>query len=764
MKNSIPFYDRLHFRVTTLLVIVALMIEIIIGFTAINLAKDKFYHTMQDGFHTTIVMAENFFSLVGQMGSIWSEHFVADSGLAYQQELTISNMPTDLVTHFKKESNADVIVILDGKGRVIVHSEKPDLKGESLMSWLMVRKALSSREVTVSIVQEINNLIIYSPNLVYKEGSDTIIGLMLIGYVLNDKLISGMKKDTLTDITIVRRRGVMASTYNTPKNRLIDIPLNYITYQSLLASKDGISNMRINEADYFVYARKLSQMDPAMDGSILLSYPQSELQIVIDDLITDILVISIISFTLILFIGWIFAERLVNPLRRLLVQTQQFEDTDTIEEIQLSARGEVAVLTQHFNTLLQSIKNKNKALRSHSAVLEETVKQRTHELMVSNKDLLEREKSLTNAQRIANLGSFDWFVDDDSVQCSMQVFHIMGIDKQDRPITFKELFECVHTDGLDAVQKMIDPYSNASANEIEFCVYRPDGRQRIVNLEVEVVSDNEGSPLKMSATIQDITERKQADENQLALQRQLQHTQKMEAIGQLTGGIAHDFNNLLAIIMVYTELARDGLRLHDNKKLESHLDQAYKSSEQAKELVAKMLEFSHGSKVKLEPLELSPLIYDAFEIIRSTLPSDIKIDLQIEENPLVIMTNAVQLQQVLMSLCINARDAMQGKGSIIIGLRYMNNVMTECSACHENLNDDYIQLYIRDTGHGIEMERLARIFDPFYTTKPLDSAKGTGMGLAIVHSIMSDHGGHVIVKNGPEKGVTFTLLFPVIEH
>ena len=200
-----------------MLAIVVLLIEVIVGFTAINLSKEKFHHTMRDSFNTTVAMTENFFSLVGQMGSVWGAHLILDGRLNFVKKLRSSSVSRELISHFKDESNADVIIILDSKGRVVRHSEKDELRGDSLMSWQMVRKALSNKKIDVSVIQDMNNLIIYSPNIIYEKNNGSIIGMVLVGYVINDELISGMKKDTLTDITIVRRRGVMASTYNTEK-------------------------------------------------------------------------------------------------------------------------------------------------------------------------------------------------------------------------------------------------------------------------------------------------------------------------------------------------------------------------------------------------------------------------------------------------------------------------------------------------------------------------------------------------------------------
>jgi PAS domain S-box-containing protein len=260
---------------------------------------------------------------------------------------------------------------------------------------------------------------------------------------------------------------------------------------------------------------------------------------------------------------------------------------------------------------------------------------------------------------------------------------------------------------------------------------------------------------------EDITKHKQAQAERQQLQKQLQQAQKMEAIGQLTGGIAHDFNNMLASIMGYTELTQEAIAQYDNDQIQGYLSEVYKSGSRARDLVAQMLAFSRGGEGELEPLMLSPLIKESLKMLASTLPSSIEIDLQLGGDELTVMTSPVQLHQLIVNLCINARDAMDGKGHITIGLARVNDVVTECCSCHERVVGDYIQLFVRDTGSGIQPEQLGRIFDPFYTTKEV--GKGSGMGLSMVHGIMHDHGGHIVVETASGKGTTFTLLFPVMD-
>jgi len=290
---------------------------------------------------------------------------------------------------------------------------------------------------------------------------------------------------------------------------------------------------------------------------------------------------------------------------------------------------------------------------------------------------------------------------------------------------------------------------------------RKDGSTFPMDLEVnDMTIDN---AKHFVGIVRDISERKQAEAEQKRLQAQLLQAQKMESIGQLTGGIAHDFNNMLASIMGYTDLARVELTQYDNEKITGYLNRAYKSSERARDLVKQMLAFSRGSDVDLQPLNLSTIIDESLTMLNSVFPSSIVIERQLNDENLVIMADPVQLHQLIMNLCINARDAMQGKGHITIESKRVNKLVSKCGSCHKKVSGDYIELSVCDNGPGIKLEYIERIFDPFFTSKKMSSVKGAGMGLAVVHGIMHSHDGHIILNTEVGKGSTFTLLFPVTE-
>lgn len=259
---------------------------------------------------------------------------------------------------------------------------------------------------------------------------------------------------------------------------------------------------------------------------------------------------------------------------------------------------------------------------------------------------------------------------------------------------------------------------------------------------------------------QDVTERVKSEKEKELLHYELQAARKMEALGHLTGGIAHDFNNLLAIIIGYSNLAKLEKEAHDIPMLFEYIERIEGAGERAKELIDQMLIFSRGDDSKRLTVKLDELIEEDLKILSAALPSSIKIESEIEVNLPAVSLNPGQFNQILMNLSINARDAMNGQGTLSIKLSMVEREGESCSACHKTIQNSWVELSITDTGSGIERETLERIFDPFFTTKGV--GEGSGMGLAVVYGIIHKNGGHVLVETKKNVGTKFRILFPFL--
>ncbi|HEX4883443.1 MAG TPA: PAS domain S-box protein [Casimicrobiaceae bacterium] len=259
----------------------------------------------------------------------------------------------------------------------------------------------------------------------------------------------------------------------------------------------------------------------------------------------------------------------------------------------------------------------------------------------------------------------------------------------------------------------------------------------------------------------DVTARKEADAQRMALEAQLRQAQKMEAIGQLTGGIAHDFNNILQSILGYVVLAEERQEALQDPQLGRYLAQVDGAAQRASSLVRQMLTFSRGRNPERRPLVLGALVREAAQMLRSTLPSTILLRTRVDDEDAAVVVDPVQFEQVLLNLGINARDAMRSAGEIAVSTRTVDVHDRACASCRQPVSGRFVEVAVRDSGPGIPDDVAERMFEPFFTTK--DVGKGSGMGLAMVHGIVHAHGGHLVVRTAPGDGTRIAVLLPPSE-
>jgi PAS domain S-box-containing protein len=288
--------------------------------------------------------------------------------------------------------------------------------------------------------------------------------------------------------------------------------------------------------------------------------------------------------------------------------------------------------------------------------------------------------------------------------------------------------------------------------QAEFRVKRKDGREVWLNDNAVIVHGSDSHPL-MEGIMVDITERKQ-------LETQLQQSRKMEAVGRLAGGIAHDFNNLLTIITGYTELALS--RQTVSRELHGDIERIENAAERAAALVRQLLAFSRRQVMQPKTLDLNKIVLNLDVLLRRLMDERIEMLTNIQENLGKVKADPAQIEQVIMNLVVNARDAMPLGGRLIIET---TNVDLDSSYADEHVSvkpGPYVMLAVSDTGIGMDRETVAHIFEPFYTTK--ESGQGTGLGLSTVYGIVKQSGGYIWVYSEPDKGTTFKVYLPRVDE
>jgi PAS domain S-box-containing protein len=368
---------------------------------------------------------------------------------------------------------------------------------------------------------------------------------------------------------------------------------------------------------------------------------------------------------------------------------------------------------------------------------------------------------------LAMLGSNDSLWDADLITGKVyysprfrEMFHLDPDTPMEKPKAGTSL---IHPDDWDRVTREFREAISSGSDklEMEFRMLTPGQRTLDVLARAHLVRDDTGTAVRMVGTMVDVTPLKNAERETRQLHAQLQQAQKMEAIGHLAGGIAHDFNNILASILGFNELAMNGLRSGlAVERLERYLKEVELSGMRARDLVRQLLSFSRPGGGAMQPIAIETVVRDTIKMLRAMMPSTIDFEWESAEKNLFVMANPVQLNQVLLNLIINARDAMGENGTISVHIARAHAEGCACDSCHQTFYGEYVTVRVMDTGCGIPEEQLARIFEPFFTTK--ETGKGTGMGLAVVHGTLHSMGGHLLVKSEVGTGTAITMYLPYL--
>jgi PAS domain S-box-containing protein len=280
-----------------------------------------------------------------------------------------------------------------------------------------------------------------------------------------------------------------------------------------------------------------------------------------------------------------------------------------------------------------------------------------------------------------------------------------------------------------------------------------DGTEKVITDSSAAILDAEEQTIGVVLVFRDITEKRRVE-------ARLMHAQKMEAVGTLAGGVAHDFNNLLQAVQGYADLL--ALKNREGESGYRELHGIVKAAHRGRELTQQLLTFSRKIESKLRPLDLNLEVDKATKLLERTIPKMIDIELHLADGLGAVNGDPVQIEQILVNLAINAKDAMPDGGKLIIQTENVTLDEMDWQKDPEIEPGKYVLLTVSDTGLGINKETLDRIFEPFFTTKGL--AEGTGLGLAMVHGIVQSHGGHITCSSKPNIGTTFRIYFPAREQ
>jgi len=494
-------------------------------------------------------------------------------------------------------------------------------------------------------------------------------------------------------------------------------PEIYGGYKSLLLSEQPAINLvKVAGKDYF-----LAHVPIAKFGLHLVSSVDYEALISPAASLRNVIIVLGLFFSLFFGVLAAYAANFITkPIRELTDEVANFKKTHRHVTGPKASRDEVGRLVSAFNSLVDDL----------------------------NRTTVSKEYFDNIIQHLNNLLIVT--AADDTIQVVNRVAcEKLGAKEEEligRPLAD---FVAENANGHDLFEGG-DP-SHALSYSGERLFRSVDGHEFPVLFSRTTLQDQEGNIEGFVCIAQDLTERK-------LLEKQLRQSQKMEAVGTLAGGIAHDFNNILTAIIGFAELGKlsEG-EVESNKEA---FDTIFKSGVRAQKIVEQLLTFSRKAEKEKVVLLLPPLIKESVKLVRATFPTTIGINQRIDENCRAILADPTQIQQIILNLCNNAAQAMKERGgqlTIELAEEWIDK-NTE----NEKLTlvpGEYARLSISDTGHGIPPEIIERIFDPFFTTKEV--GEGTGLGLSVVHGIVSEIGGQITVDSTLDKGTVFNVYLPL---
>ncbi|MCK5541825.1 MAG: cache domain-containing protein [Desulfobacterales bacterium] len=509
----------------------------------------------------------------------------------------------------------------------------------------------------------------------------------------------------------------------------------------------------------FVYYswRKLKDSNPSPKVSFMLGIPEWEWMIgagvYLDNIEKSIfdnkalmeshlkkrIIRSIFVLIVLLTLIWFWSKRILKQVQKSINVFSSFlkkASTDSItidpDRLELQEFKEIAILT---NEMLTNRIQAEEAMQ-------------------------ESEEKFRGMYEFTQIGIARVSLNSKIIQANNAYCNILGYSE-------KELIEKTIKDITypDDIQENIELQAKLQHGKIDF--YQMEKRFIHKNgntvhgmLSGTLIRDKHKNPHYFLENVIDITPIKEAKENKKELEVRLQHAQKMEAIGSLAGGIAHDFNNVLFSIIGFTELTI--VDMPEDNKDKSNLNQVLIAANRAKEMVQQILAFSRQTETEKKPVNIQSIIKEVVKLLKSSIPSTIEIKVNIDKNCKPAFADPGQIHQVIMNLATNASYAMKERGGVMEFALKQKEIISEDLSIYPNLHTGtYIKLTVTDTGQGIENKIMGKIFNPYFTTKKV--GEGTGMGLSVVHGIISDHEGDIIAESQPEKGASFHIFLPIIE-
>jgi PAS domain S-box-containing protein len=613
-----------------------------------------------------------------------------------------------------------------------------------------------------------------------------LIAVVIAGFSLDEFAHFVAKADLPADytVTIADWNGV----------RLFRVPENVNTAPGMPIARDSLVQASSAEQGFFerksgdgkdrIYAFRQLRLKETSSPYMYVMVGVSKSEILHQanmQMVTNLTILGIAA-TLAMSLAWAFGDLvLVKPINRLVAASQHLGKGEMSVRTGLRhSADELGQLAKSFDSMaslleLRSLETRSAemALSRANAELETRVRERTAELSHANAalmaevterkraeaELAESRHNLVAALDAAKLGIWSRDLLTDKLVWDERTKEIYGVASTAEEVTEEQLLECIVPEDREVSRLMraqqLQEADNTSGNfSLEYRV-KVSGATRWVHVRGSILRDASGRPVRRTGVVMDITQRKQSEDEMRLLEEQFRHAQKMEAVGRLAGGIAHDFNNLLQVINGHSELIGDSPSLENSVR--QHAEAILQAGRRAAQLTSHLLAFSRKQMSEPKIFELDQMVSGSEKMLRRIIPENIELTTNLHAGRARVKIAPVQLEQVIMNLVVNARDAMPAGGRLILETRcdYLDDLSAQ-QAC-DLAPGEYVLLAVSDSGHGMDAATRERIFEPFFTTKVM----GTGLGLATVYGIVRQSGGGIHVYSEVASGSTFRIYLPL---
>ena len=555
-----------------------------------------------------------------------------------------------------------------------------------------------------------------------------VIGAVTFGFPLDDNVAQGLARITRAEINLVSGNHLAASSLAPDEQKQLSAALA----TGSLASADALSSevRRIGARQFIGGAFPLFRDGAADSGHLVLLQDWAPTQAFLDELRVSLLLAGVGGFVIALAGGLVFSHRTSQPLMDLAAAAREIAAGDWSRIVAARGSAESTTMAMAFNDMTRSLRSQAERL-SASYRRFATVTQSARDAIISTDEL--GNITFWNRSAEATFGYTE------SEVLGRPIVNLIG--ESDR-----------------TAYKAALPHPNADdltfGHIIEVTGMRKDGSRFPCEFSLAALHGSEGTAF--TAVVRDVMERKQSQDQLKQRDEQLRQAQKMEAIGRLAGGVAHDFNNLLMAIRGYAEMIAQNLPEGDERRTDA--EEILKASDRAAGLTRQLLAFSRREVITQQAVALDQLVQTMQAMLQRLIGPEIQIVTEIWPDLTPVLADSTQLEQILVNLVINSRDAMAKGGKITIELRNIELDKIGVAA-HPGLQPgDYVEMSVSDTGSGMDAETMSRIFEPFFTTK--GPGKGTGLGLATVYGIVQQNNGAIEVQSRIGHGTTFYIYLP----